>query len=212
MKLLSLLRDQVWQGIGAIIALITALAIPEVRVVLFRYYTFVIIAIFVILWTMHDIRNYVISNLRNLDWKSFIVGLVAGGLFVSLTVWFLPPTLYASRITSTNKPQVRMYESDTMKPEILEGSHYKLKSDTNYKIEVMNPEKTDELIWLLVPENFGKINYKLNQEPLSSISAEFITPKVQDEQGGIIKICELDESSQCRALNLPEIKVVVEPN
>jgi hypothetical protein len=185
MDLLSWLRDPLWQGVGAILAATPLiLSIPVVRK-----------------WLLQT---------KQLEAFSFRVGLLIGLVCSIGIILILEPVFSDSPEQAINKQGIKVYESATNKPRLLEGSHYALKPETEYVIEIINLDSDiAEVVWQLVPENFGQIKYVSKLNSSTEILAFYTTPNAIDSSSGFIKVCELDASNLCRNLNLPEIAIVI---
>jgi len=151
-------------------------------------------------------------KIMELEPISFITGILTGVVLL-IGAFNVLPKEFQQGLLGTNvhilKQHIKIFEHSNNTPETLEGSHYKLQPEKEYRIEIVNPELGEHLVWKLVPDDFGEINFNADLVSEKKLFAVYTPPIVPDGSSGFIEVCEVDESNLCHRLKLPEIKVVI---
>ncbi|MBV7326858.1 hypothetical protein KFU94_01085 [Chloroflexi bacterium TSY] len=156
--------------------------------------------------------NWFLLKVKELETISFFVGIVVGVVLTLSTLSLITTRSifdFSQSASTSSKQHIKLYNLQNNVPEILEGSHYKLKPEREYRIEVVNPDTYGEIVWKLIPTDFGEVDFNSGLVTPEKLFAIYKTPQVPNGSSGFIEICELEQSNLCRSLNLPEIKVVI---
>jgi len=151
-------------------------------------------------------------KIMELEPISFVIGILTGIVLLAGAFSFLPRE-FRQELLDTNaavsKQHIKIFDNSNNTLETLEGSHYKLQPEKEYRIEIVNPEYDEHLVWKLVPNDFGELRYNAGFVTEKKLFAVYTPPIVPDGSSGFIEVCEVDESNLCHSLKLPEIKVVI---